>query len=98
MEPIERVERMERSLDRTQAALRDLERAWEAYLAVRNDLERLDAYLGSREWLADRATDAAGRFPSSLRRGVLSEDAIWNLLQFHKELLRDIGTGLPDGK
>ena len=33
------------------------------------------------------ALDEAGKIPSSLRRGVLSEDGIYNLLERFKELL-----------
>lgn len=32
------------------------------------------------------ADDEAGLLPEDLKRGVLSEDAVWNLLKDHKEL------------
>lgn len=79
---------MERRLERATAALDALEAALDGYEAVQDDLAALDAYLGSPEWHADRADDEAGRLPAGLRRGVLSEDAIWNLLERHRRIRR----------
>lgn len=92
MNQIERITEMEQRLDRAQAASQALARAWEAYLAVEDDFARLDAYLGSPEWHADREADAAGQLPPCLHRGVLSEDAIYDLLQSRRELLQEIGS------
>jgi hypothetical protein len=35
--------------------------------------------------------DEAGKFPEKLKRGVLSQDAIWNMLERNRELSRRIG-------
>ena len=35
---------------------------------------------------SDLADDEAGRFPKDLKRGVLSEDGIWNLLSDYRDL------------
>ena len=35
--------------------------------------------------------DEAGIFPEKLKRGVLSQDGIWNILERNKELTRRIG-------
>ena len=35
--------------------------------------------------------DEAGTFPDKLKRGVLSQDGIWNLLERNKELTRKLG-------
>ena len=35
--------------------------------------------------------DEAGTFPDKLKRGVLSQDGIWNLLERNKELARKLG-------
>ena len=77
----ERITQMEQRLDRATAAVEALEAAIEQYKATSDDLTVLDTYLGSPEWHADRDDDEAGRLPKDLRRGVLSEDAIWNLLE-----------------
>ena len=93
MDP-ERITQMEQRLDRATAAVEALETAIEQYKAAQDDLAALDAYLGSPEWHADRNDDEAGRLPAGLRRGVLSEDAIWNLLERNHELHRQIQKGL----
>ena len=89
MDP-ERITQMEHRLDRATAAVEALETAMEQYQAAQDDLAALDAYLGSPEWHADRNDDEAGRLPADLRRGVLSEDAIWNLLERNRELHKQI--------
>lgn len=86
----ERITQMEHRLDQATAAVEALETAMEQYQAAQDDLAALDAYLGSPELHADRNDDEAGRLPAGLRRGVLSEDAIWNLLERNRELHKQI--------
>lgn len=81
-----RITEMEQRLVRATAAVDELEAAIDQYEAARNDLAALNAYLGSPDWHSDRDDDEAGRLPNDLKRGVLSEDAIWNLLERTKEL------------
>ena len=87
---IERITQMEQRLERATAAVEAMEAAIEQHKAVRDDIASLDAYLGSPEWHADRDDDEAGRLPKELKRGVLSEDAIWNLLERHREVQKQI--------
>ncbi|MCR5665082.1 MAG: DUF4298 domain-containing protein [Oscillospiraceae bacterium] len=87
MEAIERITRMEEVLNRAQNVCGELERALEAFEALREELPALEAYYGSRDWFNDLALDEAGLLPADLRRGVLSEDGIYNLLDRRKELL-----------
>ncbi|MBR4716414.1 MAG: DUF4298 domain-containing protein, partial [Bacteroidales bacterium] len=41
---------------------------------------------GSEEWKQDFAADEVGRLPKEMKRGVLSEDAVWNLLEGRDEV------------
>ena len=68
-----------RAVKRLAAALDDYEAAQEA-------LRELEAYYGSEEWKQDFAADEAGRLPKEMKRGVLSEDAVWNLLEERDEV------------
>lgn len=43
-------------------------------------LQELTEYYESSQWLADYEADEAGLLPSDLKRGVLSEDDVYNLL------------------
>ena len=83
---IARIRKMERRLDRALAAVKRLSAALDKYEAVQDDIAALDQYYGSDEWRKDFEDDEAGRLPEGLKRGVLSEDGIWNLLTDCKEL------------
>jgi predicted acetyltransferase len=84
----ERVREMEDRLNRAEAAVKALDRALEAYGAVREDIAALTGYYESRQWLAD--FDAQDALPAGQPRGVLSEDGICNLLLADKELREDL--------
>ena len=53
---------------------------------LKENVAILDEYYGSELWKQDLADDEAGRFPKDLKRGVLSEDGIWNLLSDYRDL------------
>ena len=77
---------MERKLNRVSRAVRRLSAALDDYAKVQDDLHELEAYYGSEDWKQDFADDEKGLLPSDLKRGVLSEDAIWNLLEDNSTL------------
>lgn len=85
-EQIARIRKMERRLNRAVAAVKRLTAALDKYEAVQEDIVALDEYYGSELWRQDLADDEAGRLPEGLKRGVLSEDGIWNLLTDCKKL------------
>ena len=85
-EQIARIRKMERRLDRTLAAVKRLESALDKWETVQEDIAALDEYYGSGDWRKDFEDDEAGLLPEGLKRGVLSEDGIWNLLTDCKEL------------
>ena len=86
MEQIERIRQMELRMERAAKAVMELSAALENYQAVQEDLAELERYYGSEEWKQDYADDEAGLLPADLKRGVLSEDGIWNLLSDASEL------------
>lgn len=81
MKQIERIKEMEGRLERAAAAVIDMSAALDKYEAVQEDIKALRKYYDSRQWKQDYADDEAGRLPADLKRGVLSEDSIWNLLE-----------------
>ncbi len=86
METTERIEQMEQRFDRAKKMVQTIAYVLEQYESLQEDIQLLDAYLGSEEWKADLAADEAGLLPTGLKRGVLSEDGIWNLLEEWREL------------
>lgn len=89
-EQIERIKQMELRMERAAKAVMELSAALENYEAVQEDIAALERYYGSKEWKQDYADDKAGLLPTDLKRGVLSEDGIWNLLSDASELNKRI--------
>ncbi len=85
-EQLQRIRKMERHLVRAAFALKGLSSALDKYEEAKADIAALASYYGSDEWKQDFAADEAGLLPKNLKRGVLSEDGIWNLLEEHREL------------
>ena len=86
MKRVDRIREMENCLDVSAEALGKLSSAAEAYEAALPFMKKLSAYYGSAQWRRDLEADEAGRLPKELKRGVLSEDAVWDLLSENREL------------
>ena len=80
MEQIERITYMEQILAEATGAVYSLSESLEKYVAIQDKLQELAAYYISQQWRQDFDDDSAGKIPSNLKRGVLSEDAVYNLL------------------
>lgn len=86
MTQIERIRYMERILDAAAEATQALSDALARYRAVEPRIAELEAYYAGPQWMKDYEDDCAGRLPADLKRGVLSEDAVYNLLHMRSEL------------
>lgn len=51
--------------------------------------EKLAQYYESEDWKLDYADDEAGQLPKNLKRGVLSEDAVYNVLEAFRDLQKE---------
>jgi hypothetical protein len=85
-EQITRIRQMERRLNTALAAVKRLTTALDKWEAAQEAIAALDEYYGSDVWRQDLADDEAGLLPEGLKRGVLSEDGIWNMLSDYREL------------
>ena len=85
-EQITRIRQMERRLNTALAAVKRLTTALDKWEAAQEAIAALDEYYGSDMWRQDLADDEAGLLPEGLKRGVLSEDGIWNMLSDYREL------------
>ena len=69
------------------------------YYSDWNEIEReigaLEEYYHSKTWQEDFADDEAGRLPKDLKRGVLSEDGIWDAINDFKEMKEHIFRHYP---
>ena len=86
MKQMERIERMEQNLERVMHAAKGTNDALDENEAVQEALRELEAYYGSDMWKQDFEDDEQGMLPKNLKRGVLSEDAIWNVLEDRESL------------
>ena len=80
MNRIERIQAMEALLDETSDAVVTLANALEDYAEIQAKIQRLSKYYGSDQWYDDLAADEKGRLPGDLKRGVLSEDLVYDML------------------
>ena len=87
---IQRITRMEEILDTATAMLNDLELKLEAYEQYQSEIKVLEEYYASQRWKDDFELDEKGGFPPDLKRGVLSEDGIYNLLERNREMMERI--------
>ena len=83
---LRRITHYEELLDRLLYALTDSEISSDELSAMRSEADALAVYYGSEEWKADLADDEAGMLPPDLKRGVLSEDGIYNALEDFQEI------------
>lgn len=89
MTQTERISHMEKCLDDSRVAIDRLSRALEEYRNVQGKIRELEGYY-SGEWRNDFEDDEAGKLPPELKRGVLSEDAVYDLLSDDREILDDM--------
>ncbi|MBQ8221237.1 MAG: DUF4298 domain-containing protein [Bacteroidaceae bacterium] len=79
MTQIERIRHMEQLYDLATEAMKEQPMSASTHAKAQEAMAELAAYYGSDEWKQDFADDEAGLLPKDLKRGVLSEDGLWNL-------------------
>ena len=85
---IRRIAAMEARLDRVSLWLREKEQnpaCTSGNAQIQEDLRALSDYYDSSLWREDFEADEAGLLPADLKRGVLSEDGIYNVLEAFRQ-------------
>ena len=85
MGQITRIRHMEQLFDLAKEAMEEPRMSLDTYEKAQKAIAVLSEYYGSKDWKQDYADDEAGLLPKDLKRGVLSEDGIWNLLSDWQE-------------
>ena len=85
MNQIKRIESMEEKYIKSQKAIKELNKAIKEYSKVQESIRELAAYYSGSDWKKDFQDDEKGKLPKDLKRGVLSEDGIYNLLDDNLE-------------
>lgn len=71
---------MEYRYDKVRRVLDELEKVVARYEDAKEEIKVLEEYMESGQWLRDFEADEAGEIPAGVKRGVLSEDALYDLL------------------
>lgn len=88
----EYISKMEEIFDEITAAQDSLKRTIDEYKSLQDKVRRLEEYYTSDQWKEDLAMDEHGEIPADIKRGVLSEDGIYDLLDRNNEIMRMIET------
>ena len=86
----ERIKAMEEIFDKANKVMSDLEKHMSRFQNIQSDIEKLEAYYTSDDWKNDFKLDEEGKLPADLKRGVLSEDGVYDLLEKNRELLEKV--------
>lgn len=87
---VNRIMDMEQLLNSITAAIRELEASLEHFEQALPLLQTLTAYYQSEQWQKDYNDDGAGKLPANLRRGVLAQDTVYDLLDDVNQLRTDM--------
>ncbi len=102
MDQTERISLMEQYYNEAEAALKTFSESLKSYREVQDLLRKLAEYYAGDEWRKDFEDDESGKLPQNLKRGVLSEDGIYNLLSdntsLQAETLSVIADIIRDGR
>lgn len=77
---IARVKQMEQYMDEVLEVLKNSPELVNENEEIRLKITELENYQESGQWLLDYECDERGELPPDLKRGVLSEDILYNLL------------------
>ncbi len=81
------INKMESILQRATDTLNALESSIIDLQSMQDEIKELADYYDSEQWRKDFEADEQGLFPQDMKRGVLSEDGIYNLLERNKEIM-----------
>lgn len=90
MNQIERINKYEYILNNSNQIIKNLEKTINDLNNIQSDIKSLNDYYGSNEWYKDIDDDKLGLLPKDINKGILSEDAIYNLLMNNKEIAIDM--------
>ena len=90
---IERITAMEGLLNEALSIIEKADISYEELLSIQPAVSELIRYYTGPQWREDFEADENGLLPETLKRGVLSEDGIYNLLLRNKKLIDEYNRG-----
>ena len=89
-ERIKRIKKYERIYGKALSSLKRYNDAAERLERLTPELKELISYYESEDCKADFEADEKGKLPPDLKRGVLSEDGVYNMLEELDEVMKKI--------
>jgi len=86
---ISRIKLNEERFDEVSIVINDLVNSIEKYKNIYKKIIEINKYYGSKNWFNDKENFEKGII-KNVKAGILSEDAIWNLLERIKELNKEM--------
>ena len=83
---VKRIQEMEEILDHANKVIAEIESKISELESIQPDIQKLEKYYTGKDWKSDFRLDEERRLPAELKRGVLSEDAVYDLLERNREL------------
>ena len=78
---LDRISQMEDRFDEVTRVMAALDEAVSEYADFKSEIKALQDYMESGQWKEDYEADEAGKIPANVKRGVLSEDGLYDLLE-----------------
>ena len=88
MNQTERIAKMEAAMERVSRAVKNCQKALEQFASLEEDIDMLNDYYMDGDWRKDYEDDEKGKLPKTLKRGVLSQDGLFDLLEESDQLRR----------
>ncbi len=85
MNQVENIKQMEQILDEHSKCIEDLQKALGKFDKSQKEFDKLKEYYGSEQFMQDYEDSNEDKLPDDLKCGVLSEDAVFDLIgdNFH---------------
>lgn len=80
-EMIDRIKEMENHFDNVTKLVNTLDEALSVYEGAKGESLILEEYISSGQWKEDYEADEKGLLPKDIKRGVLSQDGLYDLLE-----------------
>ena len=84
---VERIIENEKKFDEVISVVNNLELSLNNFENIKDFINDLNKYYGSKEWFMDKESLETGRI-SNVKSGILSEDGFWNIYIDIKELAK----------
>ena len=86
---IDRITSNEEKLDRINKCIKELNNSLDNFKLCQKDFKLLNKYYGSKNWFKDKDYYESGKI-NNIKAGVLSEDAVWNMIEEYNLLIKRI--------